>query len=587
MFHTFIAEVDPTANHLLDILDEICEFKALSSSKVRLQKAVDIHDAFLCDSKDQMIGTPLTDYRTGEYQSKSPREEFPISTNRIPENDVTFVPSPKNIIEPEQHDGFEDIKLTTDSGNLVGWPSETIQTIRRNIKELLHESSIGREIKTSLFDHGVQLSLGRLFDLTRQFQSNPLFEKFLAIKFLETDDVDERAFANYRIIGSGGFGEVYAMKRVHTGQMYAVKILQKSVIKQKGAEDLCWNELKSLRSIKSPFVVNLKYAFQSRGELYLVMDLMSGGDLCFHLNKSPTGRFPPIRARFHAAEIMLGLKHLQDLGYVYRDLKPDNVLLSDTGHCKISDLGLAVYIHSPLSGMAGTLGYMPPEMFRRDDDGQYMPRGKKNYYGKAVDWWSFGCVVFEMLVGKCPFRTAAAKQFYEKRFGAPCPGGHTLSYRYATCSMDVEYSSSVFQTEEGKLARDLIQGCLNRDPEKRLGTSEELYYNLSHHPWFTTKLDVNQVAKQQLSPPFIPKRDGINADAIKDIAKPKDKKGFKKLDEKDQSQWAMWQYVSRVAVQEEVVNLLKQEEQSGKVKIGSDMLDRVYSVCSDRPCCLM
>jgi len=276
------------------------------------------------------------------------------------------------------------------------------------------------------------------------------------------------------------------------------------------------------------------------------------------------------QARFHAAEILMGLKHLHDHGYVYRDLKPDNVLLNDEGHCKISDLGLAIPKNKVLIGTAGTLGYMPPEMFRRNEFGEYDPHGKKTAYDQSVDWWSFGCVVFEMLVGKCPFRTSSAKGYYQKLFSKPSPGGNSLSYRYATCSMEVEYVSSVFQSAEGALAVNLIRGCLNRDPARRLGANDMLFYQLKTHPWFSKYIDFGQVAKKELEPPFVPKRNEINADSIREIKKETQKKESAKVTAQDQQSWAKWYYVSPDAFQEEMVELLQFEAVHGKIEFQNE-----------------
>ena len=207
------------------------------------------------------------------------------------------------------------------------------------------------------------------------------------------------------VLGRGGFGVVHGCKKANTGKLLAMKAMNKRRIKVKNAADLCWNERIVLGKVDSPFVISLKYAFQSPEDLYLILDLATGtwfwgcvhalpavtggigdsmafprprrvpagGDLAFHLSKDV--RFPEERARFYAAQILLGLEHLHSLGIVYRcvsmrrhvdaqarsfacadrrastasaprllprrDLKPENILLDDAGNAKISDLGLA------------------------------------------------------------------------------------------------------------------------------------------------------------------------------------------------------------------------------------------------------
>ena len=127
---------------------------------------------------------------------------------------------------------------------------------------------------------------------------------------------------------------------------------------------------------------------------------MTGGDLAFHLSNER--RFNTTRARFYAAQILLGIEHLHSLDIIYRDLKPQNILISDDGNCAITDLGLSTKFRASLTGCCGTRGYWAPEMLTKKN-------GKSITYGKMVDWWSYGCIIYEMLYGKCPFRTPMAK----------------------------------------------------------------------------------------------------------------------------------------------------------------------------------
>jgi tRNA A-37 threonylcarbamoyl transferase component Bud32 len=244
-------------------------------------------------------------------------------------------------------------------------------------------------------------------------------------------------FFTMRVLGRGGFGSVIGKKAVYfvvpvltignssssllmndatfwllsvtackkgtSGKLYAMKVMNKKRIKLKKAEQLALNERKSLAAVESPFVVNLKYSFHSKDDVFLILDLMTGGDLGYHLHQK--GRFPKKECQYYAARIMLGLQALHDQGYVYRDLKPENCLLAEDGRVKITDLGLATKITPTLHGAAGTRGYWAPEMLRRDE------KGKRMTYGHAVDWFSFGCCVAEFISGANPFRSEAALHF--------------------------------------------------------------------------------------------------------------------------------------------------------------------------------
>ena len=179
--------------------------------------------------------------------------------------------------------------------------------------------------------------------------------------------------------------------------------MNKKRIKIKRSEQLTLNERAALSALNSPFVVNLKYSFQTKGQIFLILDLMTGGDLSFHLSQK--GRFSKDECLYYASRIALGLQALHDKNYAYRDLKPENCLLAEDGRVKLTDLGLAVQITPTLQGAAGTRGYWAPEMLRRDAN------GRRTRYNHMVDWFSFGCMVAEFISGKNPFRTDTAVNF--------------------------------------------------------------------------------------------------------------------------------------------------------------------------------
>jgi len=433
--------------------------------------------------------------------------------------------------------------------NVLEVPDELVDGIyaRYELLEQLNE-------EVNVFGDVVEV-LNLFFErVTDTFRTSSHARQYHIIKTMQMQQrahVDK--FVSYRILGKGGFGEVHAQKHTETGAVYAVKLIMKTTIEEKNASNLCWNERSALSGISSSFVVGLKYAFECEDYLYLVMDLLPGGDLCFHLNNSPRGRFPMDQARFHAAEVLLGIRHMHEAGFVNRDIKPDNILIGLDGHCKISDLGLAVPLVSHMNRAAGTVGYMAPEMLRRDDNGHFDPHGTRSSYFESVDWWSFGCVIYEMLVGKSPFRTSTAKQYYEKTFGVPSPGGNVLSYRHATCSMEVSYEISVFDTTEGKQAEDLIRNLLQRDSQLRYGSNSILFKKLIDHKWFTDSFVWNDIEDKILQPPFVPSASGTNTEPIKTI----NKRGIQTLQklprDKSSPEWEDWYYLSPTAFQEEMV----------------------------------
>jgi len=234
----------------------------------------------------------------------------------------------------------------------------------------------------------------------RLFEQSMYFHRYLQWKWLESTPVTQKTFRMYRVLGKGGFGEVCACQVRATGKMYACKKLEKKRIKKRRGEAMVLTEKQILQRINSRFVVSLAYAYETKDSLCLVLTLMNGGDLKFHIyNMGSEPGFEIDRARFYTAEVLCGLDHLHQLGIVYRDCKPENILLDDHGHVRISDLGLAIEIPEgdTVRGRVGTVGYMAPEVIDNER------------YTFSPDWFGFGCLVYEMIEGSAPFRARKEK----------------------------------------------------------------------------------------------------------------------------------------------------------------------------------
>lgn len=235
----------------------------------------------------------------------------------------------------------------------------------------------------------------------------------------------------------------------------------------------------------SPFAVSLRYSFADAENLYCVLPLLSGGDLSFHLRhaKDPKRKFNLERARFYAAQIALGLSHMHSLGLIYRDLKLENVLLDDAGHTCISDMGLATSFTpgTKNKGRAGTPGYWPPEMI------------KKEGYDEGADWWGFGCCIYEMLTGHCPFSTEVTKR--ETRDDG-------------TVHHEVKYERELIPAD----CEDLLRQLLDRNVDTRMKSLDRV----SAHAFFAS-IDFGKLARGELPPPWKPTRGEINAEDQADI----------------------------------------------------------------------
>ncbi|ETI32802.1 AGC/GRK/BARK protein kinase [Phytophthora nicotianae CJ01A1] len=379
----------------------------------------------------------------------------------------------------------------------------------------------------------------------KAFRASAFHKRLIAFLFLQKRRVSEDDFTVLRVLGRGGFGMVNGCIKRTSASLYAMKVMNKKMIKKKHAEKLCLAERKILAMISSPFVVCLKYSFQTPEELFLVLDLRTGGDLSFHLNRA---RFSETQVRFWAAQILLGIQHLHEKNIVYRDLKPENILLDEKGNCSISDLGLAVEVTPTLTGRCGTRGYWAPEMLLRDENGNRL------VYNQTVDWWSYGCLVYELLYGKCPFRTSKAKALHEDKQQA---------YDKATLELTPAYDPKYFSPE----AAELIQHLLIRDPTKRLGAkgAEEI-----KRMRFFSSIDWAQMEQMQVPPPFVPDNE-INAASQADIGSFDISivKGIK-LSEQEQAAYSGWDYVCPETFQREAVEYLVWEVKHGPCTIGAN-----------------
>ncbi|KAI1882667.1 hypothetical protein AGOR_G00237250 [Albula goreensis] len=176
----------------------------------------------------------------------------------------------------------------------------------------------------------------------QEYMNSPFFDKFLQWKEYEKQPITEKYFYEFRTLGKGGFGEVCAVQVKNTGQMYACKKLDKKRLKKKHGEKMAMLEKKILEKVNSLFIVNLAYAYDTKTHLCLCMSLMNGGDLKYHIYNIGEKGIEMNRIIYYTAQITTGILHLHAMDIVYRDMKPENVLLDSQGQCRLSDLGLAV-----------------------------------------------------------------------------------------------------------------------------------------------------------------------------------------------------------------------------------------------------
>lgn len=300
----------------------------------------------------------------------------------------------------------------------------------------------------------------------------------LKYKYTDKRSYGPDDFEILKLIGKGTFGQVFQVRKRDNRRIYAMKVLSKKVIIQKKEVQHTIGERNILvrtATTESPFIVGLKFSFQTPSDLYLVTDYMSGGELFWHLQRE--GRFLEDRAKFYIAELILALRHLHQHDIVYRDLKPENILLDANGHIALCDFGLSKANLSKgdtTNTFCGTTEYLAPEVLL-DEAG----------YTKMVDFWSLGVLVFEMCCGWSPFYAEDTQQMYKNiAFG---------KVRFPRDALSAE-------------GRNFVKGLLNRNPNHRLGAKGDAD-ELMAHPFFDD-VDWQALGRKALVPPFKPKLKG-------------------------------------------------------------------------------
>ncbi|KAF7212269.1 rhodopsin kinase GRK1 [Nothobranchius furzeri] len=310
------------------------------------------------------------------------------------------------------------------------------------------------------------------------FLESMYLKRFLQWKWLEMQPVGEDWFLDFRVLGKGGFGEVSACQMRATGKLYACKKLNKKRLKKRKGYEGAMVEKRILARVHSRFIVSLAYAFQSKTELCLVMTIMNGGDLRYHIYNVDENNpgFDESRASYYAAQIIQGLEHLHLKRIIYRDLKPENVLLDNEGNVRISDLGLAVELADDqfkIKGYAGTPGFMAPELLKGEE------------YDYSVDYFALGVTLYEFLAAKGPFRTRGEKvenKVMKKRI----------------LNDPVTYPEKF--SEE---ARSICEGLLFKEVDRRLGFKDGSCDELRAHPFFR-EINWRKLNAGILNPPFVP-----------------------------------------------------------------------------------
>mmetsp|Transcript_2554 Transcript_2554/g.3571 ORF Transcript_2554/g.3571 Transcript_2554/m.3571 type:complete len:823 (-) Transcript_2554:2516-4984(-) len=284
-----------------------------------------------------------------------------------------------------------------------------------------------------------------------------------------------------RILGVGTFGKVWLVSHKRTGVPYALKMLGKREIIGHHQVEGVIREKNIMSSIDHPFVVNLVSTFQDERHLYMLIELVQGGELFSVVHTETRDGIPNANSRFYAACILESLSHLHHRSISYRDLKPENILIDSKGYCVLVDLGFAKIVVDKTYTLCGTPEYLAPEII--------LSKG----HDKGVDYWAFGVLIYEMLVGRSPFysygtdQVSLFKRIVQVKYSFP-PGGIV-----------------------NEMAQDLIQRLIVRRQANRFGCLARGDMDIRDHSWFNV-IDVDKLLHKKIASPWVPRiKDPLDA----------------------------------------------------------------------------
>lgn len=309
------------------------------------------------------------------------------------------------------------------------------------------------------------------------------YPKDLQLKKLEKRDLDD--YEVLKNLGEGAFGLVKLCKHKKNGKYFAMKIIKKyDVIKLKQVDHL-YNECQILTSVSHNFIVEMEGFIQDDKYVYIIMEFVVGGELFTYLRG--VGRFDPPLAIFYAAQVTSIFEYLHSKNVIYRDLKPENLLIATDGYLKLADFGFAKILSGRTYTLCGTPEYLAPEIL--------LNKG----YGKAVDWWTLGVLIYEMIAGIDPFCDDDPMSIYQK----------------------ILKGKVLFPRGFDNNAKSLVKHLLVQDLSKRYGNLKRAAEDIKNHRFFDN-IDWKQLTTKKINASYKPK-----------IKKPDDTSNFGEIDDND------------------------------------------------------
>ncbi|KAL3768596.1 hypothetical protein ACHAW5_001893 [Stephanodiscus triporus] len=293
--------------------------------------------------------------------------------------------------------------------------------------------------------------------------------------------IDFKDLVKFRILGVGTFGKVWLASHKKSGKVYALKMLNKRDIIGHHQVEGVIREKNIMTSIDHPFVITLVCTFQDDKHLYMLLELVQGGELFSVIHTETRDGIPNANSRFYAACILESLAHLHHRHITYRDLKPENILIDSLGYAILVDLGFAKIVMDKTYTLCGTPEYLAPEII--------LSKG----HDKGVDYWAFGVLIYEMLVGRSPFysygtdQVSLFKRIVQVKYSFP-PGGVV-----------------------NEIAQDLIQRLIVRRQSNRFGCLARADMDIRDHAWFSV-ITTEKLLQKQIPAPWVPKiKDPLDA----------------------------------------------------------------------------
>ncbi len=332
---------------------------------------------------------------------------------------------------------------------------DTEEFVKQNIKLVLKSGTSGGITNMSAED--------------KKKRTNTIFSKHKTIKTVGLED-----FQIMKVLGRGSFGKVCLVQYKPTKEYYAMKSLKKDVLLDQDQVESTLLEKKILQTLDHPFLVGMVFCFQTEERIYFVMPFVRGGELFQHLRTAKF--FKEDKVRFYAASIGLALDYLHNKGIIYRDIKPENILIGEDGYLKLIDFGMAKIVkdNEKATSFCGTPEYLAPEIITGEG------------HNRSADWWSFGILIFEMLCGIPPFYCENTEKMYD-----------LITHAELRFPKRIQLSDN---------SKDLLRKLLIKKQNNRLG-AQNGFAEIKTHPFFNGFSFEDLLAKK-IPPPFKPQLSG-------------------------------------------------------------------------------